>query len=554
MYKYGGQRNYGCITTQVDSEILLTQISVDTLGRDSTISILGPSIWKSPLLFNATMSSLVQKMPPVTTRSAGQISAAPRGLRTSVQSGRGGGGGGEQGGQRGDQVVEANKGNHINNQGNNGNQDGNVVNENIQGDVRNVIVNNDQGDNEVQKLEYEFRCYAMVRVGHAAYTDRFHELTRMVAATELIIIQSVILKAGMLTEAVRTGALKKNTEKRGNSRELSRDGKVKYDNKRSTTSRAFAITASNPVKKEYSDHYKTVCPRLIRAYENRGNRPNQALAIDGGQGHRNNGNSARGRAFMLGAAKAHQDPNIMTGTFTLNNHYATTLFDSGADYSFVSTTFIPLLDIEPSNLGFTYEIENASGQLVEISKVIRGCKIEIEGHIFDIDLIPFGHESFDVIVGMDWLSRHRAELVCHEKVVRIRLPHGETLRVLGERPKEKFLRHVINGNGIHVDPNEIEAVKNWEAPRTPSEVCLFLELFSDYDCKIRFHPGKTNVVANPLNRNERVKPRRVQEMNMNIQSSIKDKILATQNEASKVVNAPAEMLRGLDDQMKCRSD
>ncbi|GJU57463.1 putative nucleotidyltransferase, ribonuclease H [Tanacetum coccineum] len=127
----------------------------------------------------------------------------------------------------------------------------------------------------------------------------------------------------------------------------------------------------------------------------------------------------------------------MMCTFSLNNHYATTLFDSGADYSFVSTTFVPLLDIEPSNLGFSYEIEIASGQLIEISKVIQGCKLEIEGHIFDIDLIPFGHRSFDVIVGMDWLSKHKDEIVCHEKVVRIPLPHGKMLRVLGERPEEK---------------------------------------------------------------------------------------------------------------------
>ncbi|GKD81767.1 putative reverse transcriptase domain-containing protein [Tanacetum coccineum] len=69
----------------------------------------------------------------------------------------------------------------------------------------------------------------------------------------------------------------------------------------------------------------------------------------------------RGRAFMLGAKEARQDPNIVTGTFTLNNHFATTLFDSGADCSFVSTTFIPLLGLEPSDLGFRYEIEIASG-------------------------------------------------------------------------------------------------------------------------------------------------------------------------------------------------
>ncbi|GKA56706.1 hypothetical protein Tco_0755778 [Tanacetum coccineum] len=77
----------------------------------------------------------------------------------------------------------------------------------------------------------------------------------------------------------------------------------------------------------------------------------------------NKGNQARGRAFMLGAKEARQDPNIVTG--------------------------------------FSYEIKVASGQLVEIDKVIKGYKLEIEGHVFDMDLIPFGHGSFDVIIGMD---------------------------------------------------------------------------------------------------------------------------------------------------------
>ncbi|GKA40338.1 putative reverse transcriptase domain-containing protein [Tanacetum coccineum] len=132
-----------------------------------------------------------------------------------------------------------------------------------------------------------------------------------------------------------------------------------------------------------------------------GNHPNPVMAIEGGQGHGNNGNQARGGAFMMGAKKARQDPNIVTGTFTLNNHYAMTLFDSDADYSSVSSTFISLLGVEPSDLGFSYEIEIANGQLVEINKVIRDCKLEIEGHTFDIDLIPFRHGSFDVIVRMD---------------------------------------------------------------------------------------------------------------------------------------------------------
>ncbi|GKA59799.1 putative reverse transcriptase domain-containing protein [Tanacetum coccineum] len=367
--------------------------------------------------------------------------------------------------------------------------------------------------------------------------------------------------------------------------------------------------------------------------------------------------SFRFKIILLKDEKAYprQDPNIVTGTFTLDNHYTITLFDSGANYSFVSTTFMPMLDIEPSNSGFSYEIEIASGQLVEINEVIRGCKLEIEGHIFDIDLILFGHGSFNVIIGMDWLSRHKAKIVCHEKVVRIPLPNGEILRVLRERPEKKvshskstkvkgqklkdivvirnffetkeehemhlglilellkkeklyakfskcefwlqevqFLGHVINSDGLHVDSSKIEAVKNWEAPRTPSEDKLcnapvlalpdgsedfmiycdvsglglgavvfslkiwryylygtksviysdrkslqhifnqkelnmhqrrWIELFSDYDCEIRYHPGKAN-----------------------------DKILTAQNETSEVVNALAKMLRGLDDLMERRSD
>ncbi|GJT18236.1 putative reverse transcriptase domain-containing protein [Tanacetum coccineum] len=199
----------------------------------------------------------------------------------------------------------------------------------------------------------------------------------------------------------------------------------------------------------------------------------------------------------------------------------------------------------------------------------------------------------------------------------------------------QFLSHVINGDGIHVDPSKIEAVKNWEAPRTSSEVHSFLglvgafqtlkdklcnvpilalfdgpedfvvfcdasglglgcvlmqrgkviayasrkksviytdhksllyifsqkelnmrqrrwiELFSDYDCEIRYHPGKANVVADPLSRKERVKPNRIRAMNMTLQSSIKDRILAAQKEAS---DEFVVLQRGLDEMIEHRND
>nr|GEU41138.1 retrotransposon protein, putative, Ty3-gypsy subclass [Tanacetum cinerariifolium] len=67
--------------------------------------------------------------------------------------------------------------------------------------------------------------------------------------------------------------------------------------------------------------------------------------------------------------------------------------------------------------------------------IVRGCRLELEGHTFIIDLIHFGHGSFDVIVGMDWLSKLRAKMVCYEKIVQIMLPNGDILEVHGGRPE-----------------------------------------------------------------------------------------------------------------------
>ncbi|GJW48899.1 reverse transcriptase domain-containing protein [Tanacetum coccineum] len=141
---------------------------------------------------------------------------------------------------------------------------------------------------------------------------------------------------------------------------------------------------------------------------------------------------ARARAYVV-VKNPQQNPNVVTCTFLLNDHYASVLFDSGAERSFVSIEFTPFIDIAPSALNTSYEVELADGKIVSTNTILRGCTLALFSHMFKIDLLPTRLGSFDVIVRMDWLSYNRAVIVCYEKIVRIPLPNGEILEIYGER-------------------------------------------------------------------------------------------------------------------------
>ncbi|GJZ38051.1 putative reverse transcriptase domain-containing protein [Tanacetum coccineum] len=135
---------------------------------------------------------------------------------------------------------------------------------------------------------------------------------------------------------------------------------------------------------------------------------------------------------------AQQNPNVVTGMFLLNDHYAIVLFDSGAEKSFVSTEFTTFINIAPSTLDTSYEVELADEKVVSTNTILRGCTLALYNHCFKIDLLPTRLGSFDVIVGMDWLSYHRGVIVCYEKIVCIPLPNGEILEIQGERPEKNL--------------------------------------------------------------------------------------------------------------------
>ncbi|GJZ81485.1 reverse transcriptase domain-containing protein [Tanacetum coccineum] len=87
--------------------------------------------------------------------------------------------------------------------------------------------------------------------------------------------------------------------------------------------------------------------------------------------------NAQGRAYMLRDRNAHQDPNVVTGTFLLNQHLAKVLFDSGADRSFISISLASMLNILSIIIDTFYDIEMADGNLVSTDTVIKGCTLTL---------------------------------------------------------------------------------------------------------------------------------------------------------------------------------
>ncbi|GJY10961.1 putative reverse transcriptase domain-containing protein [Tanacetum coccineum] len=159
-------------------------------------------------------------------------------------------------------------------------------------------------------------------------------------------------------------------------------------------------------------HYRNDCPKI----KNR-NRGNKARVPD-----------ASGRAYALGGGDVNPGSNTVTGTFLLNDHHAYMLFDSGADRSFISNTFSAMLDITPYALDVSYAVELADGRTSETNTVFMGCTLGLLGHPFNIDLMPIELGSFDVIIGMDWLAKNHAVIVCDEKIVRI--PYGNEILIV----------------------------------------------------------------------------------------------------------------------------
>ncbi|GJZ75476.1 putative reverse transcriptase domain-containing protein [Tanacetum coccineum] len=532
--------------------------------------------------------------------------------------------------------------------------------------------------NEMEKLENEFWNHKMVGANHAAYTDRFHELAKLVPhlvtpessrikryiarlapeirgmlrATQPTTIQNAILRAGILTdEAISCGYVIEVAD------EIPvEDGRIL----RVHGERTVGITKALKSAKEDEPKLSVI----YLWYVNFEDDVSEELQVQGFH---------MTSSFSMGAVSAILSRRRMVryvcvldyrelNKLTIKNRYPLPRIDDLFD------------QLQGSRYFSKIDLRSGYHQLrVHEDDIPKTAFRTRYGH-FEFTVMPFGLTNAPAVF-MDLMNRvckpyldkfvivFIDDILIYSKTKEDHEVHlGLVLELLR---KEKlyakfskcefwlqevhFLGHVVNQNGIHVDPSKIEAVKNWKTPTTPSEIRSFLglagyyrrfianfskiakpltsltqknqkgkviayasrqlktheknytthdlelgavvfalktwrhylngtksviytdhkslqhifdqkemnmrqrrwiELFSDYECKIRYHPGKTNVVADALSRKERLKPRRVRAMAVTIQAGMREKIQAAQSEVLKQGNVIMENLHGLDQQME----
>ncbi|GKD93919.1 putative reverse transcriptase domain-containing protein, partial [Tanacetum coccineum] len=189
----------------------------------------------------------------------------------------------------------------------------------------------------------------------------------------------------LMDQKLRTYAERQNENKR-KADDSSRNNHQQQPHKKQNVARAY--TAGPGEKKAYTGdlplygHATTDC--RVNTKNNNKNQKAGACYECGNTGHmrrdcpklknHRNGNengTAQGRAYALGRRDTSPDSNVITGTFLLNNRYAKILFDTGADRSFVSSTFKALIDITPTTLENHYDVELADGKIIGVNTIIR---------------------------------------------------------------------------------------------------------------------------------------------------------------------------------------
>ncbi|GJV67373.1 putative reverse transcriptase domain-containing protein [Tanacetum coccineum] len=436
----------------------------------------------------------------------------------------------ELNGQGNNKGLRANRGNllpamlaQVSNRGNVGNQNGNVVNENVQENIRNVIVNGNRilaaqlmrliSNGSIKKFEKRGNVGELARIESEGCINSGLRTMKGFATT----INPVGRENRELGPQVYT--CNSYHSPRGpccTCFNCNQPGHLAKDY-RGVPRNVNPVNARNPTVRacyEYdsTDHVRPACPRLNRARGPEENSLNQVAANNGGQGQGNQGNQARGKEFMLGVEEAR------LGSKTFVTVIVRIPLPDGKEIKFRIELIPGATPVAKSPYRLAPSaIEELSGQLK---------KIQDKGFIRPSSS-PWGAPTQEEHVEHLWLV---LELLQKEKL------YAKFSKCEFWLREVQFLGHVINGNGIHSWATVVFALKIWRHYLYGTKSVIYtdhkslqhifsqkesnmrqrrwIELLSDYYYEICYHPSKANLVADALSRKEKVKPKRVRAMNM----------------------------------------
>nr|GEU61708.1 hypothetical protein [Tanacetum cinerariifolium] len=313
-------------------------------------------------------------------------------------------------------------------------------------EVKQMMTNEFCPTKEVQRLEDELRHLKLRDMNIAAYTERFNELALLCldavpnekkkvelyikGLPEIIKAKNERIAEGLKRQWENNNQGNNNNNNNNNSHNRGNYQKNNHHNQNNNRrqNNARALTTAQNARANQS----RVAPRCNRCGRCHFNQCPSKCENYGRIGHKDKDCQSRNvasgaavqpdivcQAYVIRDAEHNQGPNVVTGTFLLNNRYATMLFDSGADKIFVDIKFSHLIDIKPVKLNSSYEVELADGKVVSTNSILRGCTLNLLDHLFDIHLMPIELGTFDVIVGMDWLVERDALIVCGRKEVHV---------------------------------------------------------------------------------------------------------------------------------------
>ncbi|GJZ60138.1 putative reverse transcriptase domain-containing protein [Tanacetum coccineum] len=389
----------------------------------------------------------------------------------------------------------------------------------------------------------------------------------MVAATEPKTIQKAVQIAGTLTdEALRNGSIKKNPKKRGNRGEPRKDRNVRYDNKRTRTVNTFATT-TNPVGRENMVvRIPLLDGKVLRVL---GEKPEE-----------------KARQLMSDRTKEQkQEEIVVVKDFPEVFPDDLSGLPPVREIEFQIKIVPEAMPVEKS----PYHLRSGYHQLrVHEDDIPKTAFRNRYGH-FEFTIMPFGltnalatWEEHEMHLGLVLELLKKEKLHGYSNPMIQPEPEGSTqgyplvsvevlrfiedfskianpLTVLTQKtlpngPEDFVVYYDASGVGLSCVLMQRD-YKSLQHIFSQKELNMrqrrWIELFSDYDCEICYHPGKANVVADALNRKERVKPKRVRAMNITLQLSIKDRILAAQKEAS---DESVGLQKGVDEMIKLRND